>query len=210
MTRNPSPRSTVRSTLGVTLLDTADMYGCGENERLVGRAIKGRRREVILATKFGNVRDERGNFLGVNGAPEYVRQCCDASLGRLGVDAIDLYYQHRVDPQVPIEETVGAMSELVRAGKVRYLGLSEAAPVTIRRAMKVHPISALQTEYSLWTRDVEAEIRRSAGNWGSASWPTAHWVAVFSRRKSRKPRTCRRAIGAGTRRGSRRRTSSAI
>src|SRR5271157_3982520 len=144
--------------LGVTLLDTADMYGCGENERLVGRAIKGRRREVILATKFGNVRDERGSFLGVNGAPEYVRQCCDASLRRLGVEEIDLYYQHRVDPQVPIEETVGAMSELVRAGKVHYLGLSEAAPATIRRAMKVHPISALQTEYSLWTRDVEAEI----------------------------------------------------
>jgi aryl-alcohol dehydrogenase-like predicted oxidoreductase len=145
--------------LGVTLLDTADMYGCGENERLVGRAIKGRRREVIMATKFGNVRDERGNFLGVNGAPEYVRQCCDASLRRLGVDEIDLYYQHRVDPQVPIEETVGAMSELVRAGKVHYLGLSEAAPATIRQAMKAHPISALQTEYSLWTRDVEAEIR---------------------------------------------------
>jgi aryl-alcohol dehydrogenase-like predicted oxidoreductase len=144
--------------LGATLLDTADMYGCGENERLVGRAIKSRRREVILATKFGNVRDERGNFLGVNGRPEYVRACCDASLRRLGVDAIDLYYQHRVDPQVPIEETVGAMSELVRTGKVHYLGLSEAAPATIRRAMKVHPISALQTEYSLWTRDVEAEI----------------------------------------------------
>ncbi len=144
--------------LGVTLLDTADMYGCGENERLVGRAIKGRRREVILPTKFGNVRDEGGNFLGINGAPEYVRQCCDASLRRLGVDEIDLYYQHRVDPKVPIEETVGAMSELVSAGKVHYLGLSEAAPVTIRRAMKVHPISALQTEYSLWTRDVEAEI----------------------------------------------------
>jgi aryl-alcohol dehydrogenase-like predicted oxidoreductase len=145
--------------LGVTSLDMADMYGCGENERLVGRAIKGRRREVILATKFGNVRDERGNFLGVNGAPEYVRQCCDASLRRLGVDEIDLYYQHRVDPKVPIEETVGAMSELVRGGKVHYLGLSEATPATIRRAMKVHLISALQTEYSLWTRDVEAEIR---------------------------------------------------
>ena len=144
--------------LGVTLLDTADMYGCGENERLVGHAIKGRRREVVLATKFGNMRDERGNFLGVNGRPEYVRACCDASLQRLGVKEIDLYYQHRVDPQVPIEETVGAMSELVRAGKVHYLGLSEAAPATIRRAMKVHPISALQTEYSLWTRDVEAEI----------------------------------------------------
>ncbi len=144
--------------LGVTFLDTADMYGLGENERLVGRALKGRRRQAILATKFGNVRDGNGNFLGVNGRPDYVRNCCDASLRRLGVDEIDLYYQHRVDPQVPIEETVGAMRELVHAGKVHYLGLSEAAPATIRRAMKVHPISALQTEYSLWTRDVEAEI----------------------------------------------------
>ena len=144
--------------VGVTFLDTADMYGCGENERLVGRALKGRRAEVTLATKFGNMRDGNGNFLGVNGRPEYVRACCDASLLRLGVDLIDLYYQHRVDPQVPIEETVGAMSELIRAGKVRFLGLSEAAPETIRRAMKVHPISALQTEYSLWTRDVEAEV----------------------------------------------------
>jgi len=144
--------------LGVNFLDTADMYGCGENEKLVGRAIQGRRDEVILATKFGNVRNEQGNFLGVNGRPEYVCQCCDASLQRLGVEQIDLYYQHRVDPNVPIEETVGAMSELVQAGKVRFLGLSEAAPATIRRAAKVHPISALQTEYSLWTRDVEAEI----------------------------------------------------
>jgi aryl-alcohol dehydrogenase-like predicted oxidoreductase len=144
--------------LGVTFLDTADMYGMGENERLVGRALKGRRQQAVLATKFGNVRDGNGKFLGVNGRPEYVRNCCDASLRRLGVDEIDLYYQHRVDPQVPIEETLGAMRELVRAGKVHYLGLSEAAPATIRRAMKVHPISALQTEYSLWTRDVEAEI----------------------------------------------------
>jgi len=144
--------------LGVNFLDTADMYGCGDNERLLGRALKGCRSRVILATKFGNVRDEQGKFLGVNGRPEYVRQCCDASLKNLGMDAIDLYYQHRVDPQVPIEETVGAMSELVRASKVRYLGLSEAAPATIRRAVKVHPIAALQTEYSLWTRDVEAEI----------------------------------------------------
>jgi aryl-alcohol dehydrogenase-like predicted oxidoreductase len=144
--------------LGVTLLDTADMYGCGENERLIGRAIKDRRHMVILATKFGTVRDEHGAFLGVNGRPEYVRACCDASLQRLGVGEIDLYYQHRVDPQVAIEETVGAMSELVRAGKVHYLGLSEAAPATIRRAARVHPISALQTEYSLWTRDVEPEI----------------------------------------------------
>ena len=144
--------------LGINFLDTADMYGCGENERLVGQAIRSRRDEVLLATKFGNVRDEQGNFLGVNGRPEYVRQCCDASLLRLGVEQIDLYYQHRVDPNVPIEETVGAMGELVRAGKVRYLGLSEAAPATIRRAAKVHPISALQTEYSLWCRDVEVEI----------------------------------------------------
>ena len=144
--------------LGATFLDTADTYGRGENERLVGRAIKDRRREVVLATKFGNMRDENGVFIGVNGRPEYVRQCCDSSLRRLGVDDIDLYYQHRVDPQVSIEETVGAMGELVRAGKVHYLGLSEAAPATIRRAMKAHPISALQTEYSLWTRDVESEI----------------------------------------------------
>jgi len=144
--------------LGVNLLDTADMYGCGENEKLVGRAIKDRRQEVVLATKFGNMRDEKGNYLGVNGKPEYVRACCDASLQRLGIEQIDLYYQHRVDPNVPIEETVGAMSELVRAGKVCFLGLSEAAPETIRRANKVHPISALQTEYSLWTRDVETEI----------------------------------------------------
>lgn len=144
--------------LGVNFLDTADVYGRGENERLVGQAIADRRDRVILATKFGNVRDAEGKFAGVNGRPEYVRQCCDASLKRLGVNVIDLYYQHRVDPQVPIEETVGAMSELVRAGKVRYLGLSEAAPATIRRAAKVHPIAALQTEYSLWCRDVEAEI----------------------------------------------------
>jgi len=144
--------------LGINLLDTADMYGCGANERLVGRAIKDRRSQVILATKFGNVRDEQGNFTGVSGRPEYVRACCEASLKRLGLDVIDLYYQHRVDPDVPIEDTVGAMSELVHAGKVRYLGLSEAAAATIRRAAKVHPIAALQTEYSLWTRDVEAEI----------------------------------------------------
>ncbi len=144
--------------LGVNFLDTADMYGRGENERLVGKAIAGRRREVILATKFGNVRDAAGRFVGVNGRPEYVRQACDASLLRLKVETIDLYYQHRVDPQVPIEETVGAMSELVRAGKIRWLGLSEAAATTLRRAAAVHPITALQTEYSLWTRDVESAI----------------------------------------------------
>ncbi len=144
--------------LGMTFLDTADMYGVGRNEELVGRAIRGRRSEVVLATKFGNVRGADGSFLGVNGRPEYVRSACDASLGRLSVDVIDLYYQHRVDPSTPIEETVGAMSDLVREGKVRYLGLSEAAPQTIRRAHAVHPITALQTEYSLWSRDPEDEI----------------------------------------------------
>lgn len=144
--------------LGCTFLDTADMYGSGKNEELVGRALKGRRDQVMLATKFGNVRGPNGEFLGVKGTPEYVKQACDASLKRLGVDTIDLYYQHRVDKTVPIEDTVGAMADLVRAGKVRYLGLSEASPKTIRRAHKVHPISALQTEYSLWTRDPEDEI----------------------------------------------------
>jgi aryl-alcohol dehydrogenase-like predicted oxidoreductase len=143
---------------GGNFLDTADMYGSGRNEVLVGKAITGRRNEVVLATKFGNVRGPKGEFLGVRGDPQYVRACCDASLQRLGVDHIDLYYQHRVDPQTPIEDTVGAMAELVRAGKVRHLGLSEAAPATIRRAVKVHPIAALQTEYSLWSRDVEADI----------------------------------------------------
>ena len=141
--------------LGANFLDTADMYGCGRNEELVGRAIQGRRGQVALATKFGNVRGPNGEFLGVNGRPEYVREACEASLRRLGVDVIDLYYQHRVDPGVPIEETVGAMSDLVAEGKVRYLGLSEAAPATLRRACEVHPIVALQTEYSLWTRDPE-------------------------------------------------------
>jgi aryl-alcohol dehydrogenase-like predicted oxidoreductase len=144
--------------LGVTFLDTADIYGPFKNEELVGRAIRDRREKVVLATKFGNVRGPDGSFRGVNGRPEYVRSACDASLKRLGVDHIDLYYQHRVDPEVPIEDTVGAMSELVKAGKVRYLGLSEAAPKTIRRAARVHPIAALQTEYSLWSRDVEEEI----------------------------------------------------
>src|SRR5205814_4141109 len=144
--------------LGVNFLDTADMYGPFTNETLVGRAIRDRRDEVVLATKFGNMRSEEGAFLGINGQPDYVRAACDASLKRLGVDYIDLYYQHRVDADVPIEETVGAMADLVRAGKVRHLGLSEAAPRTIRRAHKVHPIAALQTEYSLWSRDPEDEI----------------------------------------------------
>ena len=144
--------------LGIDFLDTADMYGPFTNERLVGKAIRGRRNQVVLATKFGNQRGEDGSFLGVNGRPEYVRKSCDGSLQRLGVDHIDLYYQHRVDRTVPIEETVGAMADLVREGKVRYLGLSEAAPATIRRANEESPISALQTEYSLWTRDPEDEI----------------------------------------------------
>jgi aryl-alcohol dehydrogenase-like predicted oxidoreductase len=142
----------------VTFLDTADAYGPFTNERLVGRAIAGRRDQVVLATKFGNVRNEQGERLGIRGDAEYVRQACDASLQRLGVDHIDLYYQHRVDPKTPIEETVGAMAELVEAGKIRYLGLSEAAPATIRRANAVHPVTALQTEYSLWSRDPEDEI----------------------------------------------------
>jgi aryl-alcohol dehydrogenase-like predicted oxidoreductase len=144
--------------LSINFLDTADMYGPFTNERLVGKAIAGRREEVVLATKFGNERREDGSWVGVNGRPEYVRRACDASLERLGVETIDLYYQHRVDPEVPIEETVGAMSELVQAGKVRYLGLSEAAPQTTRRAHAVHPITALQSEYSLFSRDVEDEV----------------------------------------------------
>jgi aryl-alcohol dehydrogenase-like predicted oxidoreductase len=144
--------------LGVNFLDTADMYGPFTNERLVGRAIADRRHEVVVATKFGNVRDENGGRLGIRGDAEYVRQACDGSLQRLGVDHIDLYYQHRVDKEVEIEETVGAMKELVDAGKVRYLGLSEASPDTLRRAHAVHPISALQTEYSLWSRDPEDGI----------------------------------------------------
>jgi aryl-alcohol dehydrogenase-like predicted oxidoreductase len=144
--------------LGCTFLDTSDMYGSGKNEELVGRAIRGRRDQVVLATKFGNVRGPNGEFLGVKGTPAYVKQACAASLKRLGTDTIDLYYQHRVDKTVPIEETAGAMAELVSEGKVHYIGLSEASPKTIRRAHKVHPISALQTEYSLWERDPEDEI----------------------------------------------------
>lgn len=144
--------------LGVTFLDTADMYGVGANEELVGRVVRERREWVVVATKFGNVRSPDGSFKGVNSHPDYVRAACDASLKRTGLEVIDLYYQHRVDPNVPIEDTVGTMAELVRAGKVKYLGLSEAAPATIRRAHAVHPITAVQTEYSLWSRDVEADI----------------------------------------------------
>lgn len=143
---------------GVTFLDTADMYGSGKNERLVGRALKGRRDDAFLCTKFAVRRGEDGSWLGISGRPEYVAAACDASLDRLGVDHIDLYYQHRVDPAVPIEETVGAMAALVKAGKVRFIGMSEAAPETLRRAAKVHPIAALQTELSLWSREPEAEL----------------------------------------------------
>ncbi len=144
--------------IGINFLDTADMYGVGANERLLAKVLKTRRQEVVLATKFGSVRSPDGAFLGINGTPEYVHAACDASLTRLGVDHIDLYYQHRVDPRVAIEETVGAMADLVRAGKVRHLGLSEASANTIRRAVQVHPITALQSEFSLWTRDLEATI----------------------------------------------------
>jgi aryl-alcohol dehydrogenase-like predicted oxidoreductase len=144
--------------IGINFLDTADMYGVGANERLLAKVLKTRREEVVLATKFGSVRSPEGAFLGINGTPEYVHAACDASLTRLGVDHIDLYYQHRVDPKVAIEETVGAMADLVKAGKVRHLGLSEASANTIRRAAQVHPISALQSEFSLWTRDLEATI----------------------------------------------------
>ena len=143
---------------GVSFLDTADMYGVGRNEELIGKVVRERRESVVIATKFGNVRGADGSFKGVNGRPEYVRSACEASLKRLGLDVIDLYYQHRVDPETPIEDTVGAMAELVNEGKVRYLGLSEAAPETIRRAHAVHPISALQTEYSLWSREPEEQL----------------------------------------------------
>ncbi|MFG1477084.1 aldo/keto reductase [Xanthobacter sp. V4C-4] len=154
--------------LGVTLFDTADMYGVGHNERLLGRFLKGRRDQVVVATKFGNVRGPNGERLGVNGRPDYVRAACDASLERLGIDTIDLYYQHRVDPETPIEETVGAMKELVEAGKVRFLGLSECAVDTLRRAHRVHPITAVQTEYSLWSREPEVGMLEACRELGVA------------------------------------------
>lgn len=152
--------------LGIDFLDTADAYGPFTNERLVGRAIRDRRDGVVVATKFGNRRAEDGQWLGVSGRPEYVREACDASLQRLGIDTIDVYYQHRVDPDTPIEDTVGAMAELVRAGKVRHLGLSEAAPATVRRAHAVHPIAALQTEYSLWSREPEEQLLQTCRELG--------------------------------------------
>jgi aryl-alcohol dehydrogenase-like predicted oxidoreductase len=151
---------------GITLLDTADMYGPFTNEKLVGKAIKGRRDQVVLATKFGNEREASGKWIGINGRPEYVKKACEDSLQRLGVDHIDLYYQHRVDPDTPIEDTIGAMAELVKEGKVRYIGMSEAAPETIRRAAKVHTITALQTEYSMWSRDPEDELLQTVRELG--------------------------------------------
>jgi aryl-alcohol dehydrogenase-like predicted oxidoreductase len=152
--------------LGINFLDTADVYGLGHNEELVGKAIRGRRKEVFIATKFGNVRAKTGEFLGVNGKPDYIRSSCEASLKRLEIETIDLYYQHRVDKDTPIEETVGELAKLVAEGKIRHIGLSEAAAATIRRAHRVHPITALQTEYSLWTRDVEAEILQTCRELG--------------------------------------------
>jgi len=173
--------------LGVTFLDTADMYGVGRNEELVGRAIAGRRDGVVVATKFGNVRGPNGERLGIDGRPDYVRAACDASLKRLGVDVIDLYYQHRVDPATPIEDTVGAMADLVRAGKVRFLGLSEASPATIRRAAAVHPIAALQTEYSLWSRDPEDAILPTLRELGIGFVPYSPLGRGFLTGRFRKP-----------------------
>jgi aryl-alcohol dehydrogenase-like predicted oxidoreductase len=163
-----SARKTIDYALsnGVNFLDTADMYGPFTNEKLIGKAITNRRNDVIIATKFGNERKEDGTFIGINGKPEYVRKACEGSLRRLGVDHIDLYYQHRVDTSVPIEETIQAMAELVKEGKIRYIGMSEAAPDTIRRAAKVHPITALQTEYSLWSRDPEGELLQTVRELG--------------------------------------------
>jgi aryl-alcohol dehydrogenase-like predicted oxidoreductase len=173
--------------LGIDFLDTADMYGVGHNEELVGRAIRDRREGVVLATKFGNVRGADGSFLGVNGRPEYVRSACEASLTRLGVETIDLYYQHRVDASVPIEETVGEMARLVEEGKVRYLGLSEASADTVRRAHAVHPIAALQSEYSLWTREVEDEILPTCRELGIGFVPYSPLGRGFLTGKFQKP-----------------------
>ena len=188
--------------LGVTLLDTADMYGPFTNEELLGRALQGKRDRVVLATKFGNERRADGSWVRINGRPEYVRAACEASLRRLGVDHIDLYYQHRVDPTVPIEETVGAMAGLVKAGKVRYVGLSEASPATIRRAHAVHPISALQTEYSLWSRDVEEGILPAIRALGIGFVAYSPLGRGFLSGGSGARRICPRATGAAPARAS--------
>ena len=196
--------------IGINFLDTADIYGPFTNERLVGRAVRGRRDEFVIATKFGNVRTEDGRFLGIDGSPEYVRRACDASLERLGIDTIDLYYQHRVDPNVPIEDTVGAMAELVTAGKVRYLGLSEAAAATIRRANAVHPIAALQTEYSLWSRDPEEELLPTCRELGIAFVAYSPLGRGFLTGRFASRRTCPPMTGAAAIPASRARTSSTI
>jgi aryl-alcohol dehydrogenase-like predicted oxidoreductase len=186
---------------GIDFLDTADMYGPLTNERLVGIAIRGRRDAIVLATKFGNQRGEDGGFLGVNGRPDYVRKSCDSSLQRLGVDHIDLYYQHRVDRSVPIEETVGAMAQLVEEGKVRFLGLSEASASTIRRAHREYRISALQSEYSLWTRDPEDEVLPLCRELGIGFVAYSPWAEGFLPGASAASRICRRTTTAETRRG---------
>ena len=195
--------------LGINFLDTADMYGQGKNEILVGKAIRGRREQIVLATKFGNVRTPDGGWAGVNGRPEYVRQCCDGSLKRLGVDHIDLYYQHRVDPDVPIEETVGAMAELVQQGKVRFLGLSEAAPATIRRAHAVAPDRGPANRIlAVEPRAGGGDPAHGAASWASVSWPTVRWAAASSRAASNGRRTCPRVTGGGCRRASKARISN--
>ncbi len=173
--------------LGINFLDTADMYGVGKNEVLVGKAIEGKRDKLIIATKFGNVRGEDGSFLGVSGNPEYVKKCCEDSLRRLKIEAIDLYYQHRVDPNTPIEDTIGAMSDLIKEGKVRYLGMSEAAPETLKKAAAVHPIAALQTEYSLWTRDPEERILSTCRELGIGFVPYSPLGRGFLTSRFRKP-----------------------
>ena len=184
---------------GVTLIDTADMYAVGRNEELVGRAIGGRRDKVVLATKFGWSRKPDGTMVGVRGEPAYIREACEASLKRLGVDVIDLYYQHRVDPKTPIEETVGAMADLVRQGKVRYLGLSEAAPATIRRAVAIHPIAALQSEYSLWSRTREGELLATVrGAWHRVCRLQPARPRFPHLANSASPRICRPTTRAGT------------
>ena len=197
--------------LGVTFLDTADMYGQGAIERLIGQAIAGRRDQAVVATKFGNMRGPAGEFLGISGNPDYVRSACEASLERLGIETIDLYYQHRVDLETPIEETVGAMAELVAGREVRYLGLSEAAPDTIRRAHAVHPISALQTEYSLWSRDLEAEILPTVRELGIGFVAYAPLGRGFLTGRHPLRRRSRRAgLPAPRSHASRRRTSNTI
>ena len=188
--------------LGMNFLDTADVYGYGDIEILVGKSIRGRRVQVFLATKFGIVRDKQNpSVRGVSGKAEYVKASCEASLKRLGVETIDLYYQHRVDPNTPIEETVGAMADLVKAGKIRHIGLSEAGPATVRRAAGVHPIAALQTEYSLWTRDPEQEVLPTTrANWGSRSLRTARLDGDFLRGSSRSSKISTKTTTEGIRR----------